>query len=190
MSASMPTGTSPSSSHLRQASGANRGMRLAVLAAALLLAACSRTPLSHLPSFSAAKAPPAPSEEHPNADADLVSAVGAGNEPTPISVKFRLGKKPQLGVPLQILIAIIPAPDAQIAHLHGSFLPDTGLSLQGDRTMDVTDLRAGEPLERQLSVVPTQPGVLNLNATFTLDQDTGSVTRSYAIPIIVSDNSS
>lgn len=134
--------------------------------------------------------PKAAAEVQDSAEADLVSAVGAANTSSPISVKFRIAKRPQLGVPLQILVAIIPAPETQISHVHGSFLPDTGLTLQGDRAFDASDLRAGEPLEHQLTVVPEQPGVLNLNASFTLDLDTGSETRSYAIPVIVADNSS
>jgi len=164
----------------------------AAVAAALWLAACSRTPIPHLTHAAAPAPKPAPRAATTNTDTDtdLVTAVGTGNGAVPISVKFRIGKRPQLGVPLQILVAIIPAPAAQIANLHGSFLPDTGLNLQGDRSFDVKELRTGEPLERQLTVVPEQPGVLNVNATFTLDLDSGTVSRSYAIPVIVGDNSS
>lgn len=174
---------------LRGAALAATGLSLA--AAVLLLAACGRSPVEQ--AIRAAAPRPAPAAPRPapaDPDSDLVSAVASGGATVPISVKFRIGKRPRLGVPLQILVAIIPAPDAQIAHLHGSFLPDSGLSLQGDHSIDVDELRAGEPLERQLTVVPEQPGVLNLNATFTLDRDSGPVSSSYAIPVIVGDNSS
>lgn len=158
--------------------------------AALALIGCGRLPGLH----AAAVAPPpstaAPKAAPTDSDADLVSAVASGTTAVPISVKFRIGKRPQLGVPLPILLAIIPAPTAQIGHLHGAFQADSGLTLQGDHAFDASDLRAGEPLERQLTVVPQQPGVLNLNATFTLDLDNGSVSRSFAIPVIVGDNSS
>jgi hypothetical protein len=168
---------------------AGSSIHFAVIAAAALgLAACGRASLPH--AASAAAPQPAPAQTKTNTDADLVSAVGTANSTAPISVKFRIGKRPQLGVPLQIVVAIIPQPNAQIGHLHGAFLPDTGLNLQGDLAFDASDLRAGESIERQLTVVPQQPGVLNLNATFTLDLDSGSVSRSYAIPVIVGDNSS
>jgi len=170
---------------------ADRCVRFAaVMASALWLAACSRAPLAQLNHAPTPKPAPQATTTNTDSGTDLVTAVGTGNTPVPISVKFRIGKRPQLGVPLQILVAIIPAPAAQIANLHGSFLPDTGLNLQGDRSFDVKELRAGEPLERQLTVVPEQPGVLNVNATFTLDVDSGTVSRSYAIPVIVGDNSS
>jgi len=170
---------------------ADRCVRFAsVVASALWLAACSRAPLTQLNHAPTPKPAPQATTTNTDSDTDLVTAVGTGNTPVPISVKFRIGKRPQLGVPLQILVAIIPAPAAQIANLHGSFLPDTGLNLQGDRSFDVKELRTGEPLERQLTVVPEQPGVLNVNATFTLDVDSGTVSRSYAIPVIVGDNSS
>jgi hypothetical protein len=166
-------------------------MRCALIAAAALwLAACGRVSLPHAASAAAPRPAAAPRDAQQNKDADLVAAVGSAHSDAPINVKFRLDKRPQLGVPLQILVAIIPASNAQIGHLHGSFLPDTGMSVQGDRAFDAKDLRAGEPLEHQLTVVPEQPGVLNVNATFTLDLDNGSVTYSYAIPVIVGDNSS
>ncbi len=171
--------------------GTGRSFYVAVmLSAALGLVACNRAPIPHAASAAAARPQAAPTTTESNSDADLVSAVGTVDTPAPISVKFRIGKRPQLGVPLQIVVAILPQPGTQIGHLHGAFLPDTGLNLQGDRAFDANDLRAGEPVERQLTVVPEQPGVLNLNATFTLDLDSGSVSRSYAIPVIVADNSS
>lgn len=176
---------------MSRTASAGSGIHFAVIAAAALgLAACSRASLPHAASAAAPQPKAAPTEAQTNTDADLVSAVGTASSPAPISVKFRIGKRPQLGVPLQIVVAIIPQPDAQIGHLHGAFLPDTGLNLQGDRAFDANDLRVGEPIERQLTVVPEQPGVLNLTATFTLDLDSGSVSRSYAIPVIVGDNSS
>ena len=176
---------------MSRTASAGSSIHVAMIAAAALgLAGCSRASLPHAASAAAPQPKAAPTETQTNTDADLVSAVGTASSPAPISVKFRIGKRPQLGVPLQIVVAIIPQPDAQIGHLHGAFLPDTGLNLQGDRAFDANDLRVGEPIERQLTVVPEQPGVLNLNATFTLDLDSGSVSRSYAIPVIVGDNSS
>jgi hypothetical protein len=188
----MPTGASNWGFGWGRALTADRCIRFAaVVAAALSLAACSRAPMPQLTHAAAPTPKPAPkAATTPDTDPDLVTAVGTGNAALPISVKFRIGKRPRLGVPLQILVAIIPAPAAQIANLHGSFLPDTGLNLQGDHSFDVKELRTGEPLERQLTVVPEQPGVLNVNATFTLDLDSGTVSRSYAIPVIVGDNSS
>ena len=171
--------------------GRGSSLRLATLAgAALLLLACSRAPTPQASHAPAPKPKATSGKVQNNVDADLVSSVGAGPGPAPISVKFRLGKRPQLGVPLQIVLTITPTADAQIGHLHGSFQPDSGLNLQGEHSIDASDLRAGEALERQLTVVPEQSGVLNLNATFTLDLGSGSVSRSFAIPVIVSDNSS
>jgi len=173
--------------------GSPRSLRFATLtAAALLLVACNRIPTAPLTKALAPRpAPPTENKADTGSDADLVSAVGGVvTGPAPISVKFRIGKRPQLGVPLQILLSITPAANTQIGHLHGSFAPDSGLNLKGELSIDMKDLRAGEPLEQELTVVPEQPGVLNLNATFTLDLDSGSVSRSYAIPVIVSDNSS
>ena len=94
-----------------------------------------------------------------------------------------------VGMPVKILVAVIPGPDAQINHLHGSFLAGMGLQLQSDRTFDVAAVHAGTTLYRELTVVPQQTGVLSLNATLLIEQDSGSQARTYSIPVIASDSS-
>jgi hypothetical protein len=121
---------------------------------------------------------------------DMVSAVAPSGATGAVKVKFRLGAKPMLGTPLQVFVAIIPAEDSQISHLHGSFTPDTGLALQSERDFDVTDVATGAALQRQVTVVPQQPGVLNLNTTITVAVDSGSLSSTFSIPLIVGDNSS
>jgi hypothetical protein len=123
-------------------------------------------------------------------DPDMVTAVSSAHSGTPLGMKFRLGARPVVGTPLQILVALIPAADVAISHIHASFQPGEGLQLQGDRNLDVNAPGAGVVIEQELSVVPQQPGVLSLNATVVVDMDGGSLARSYAIPLIASDNPS
>jgi hypothetical protein len=156
-----------------------------------LLVACSHSAApptaasAPAPRKQAARAPAPGSQE--DTDAKLVSAVGPSASSQPIQVKFRILARPTLGVPLQILVSVTPVQDVQINHIQGSFLPDGGLKLQSDRSFDQDDVR--EALQRTVTVVPQQPGVLNVNATFTLEVGDRSVSCSYAIPVIVSDNS-
>ncbi|MFI4869046.1 MAG: hypothetical protein ACHQDD_06800 [Steroidobacterales bacterium] len=120
-------------------------------------------------------------------DPDMVAAVSSAHSSTPIAMKFRLSARPVIGVPLQVVVALIPAADVTINRIHASFQPGDGLQLQTERSLDINDPSAGGMIEQELSVVPQQPGVLSLNATVVVDMDGGSLSRSYAIPLIASD---
>jgi hypothetical protein len=182
-------------------SGRGRGRLLAtgrVLALGLafagcgLLAACGRMAPWHATAAPAASAESSDTQGDSPADptAGMVSAVAPDASKAPLSVKFRLDSKPVLGMPLHIAVAIIPTGDTQINHLHGSFLPDNGLALQSEHEFDASDLQGGVAVQQQVTVVPQQPGVLNLNATLTIQLENSSLSGTYSIPLIVSDNSS
>jgi hypothetical protein len=123
-------------------------------------------------------------------DPDMVTAVSSARSTTPIGMKFVLSSRPVVGTPLTVTVALIPAPNVGISHIHASFQPGEGLQLQSDRTLDINDPDPGTVIQQQLSVVPQQSGVLNLNATVVVDMEGGSLARSYAIPVIVPDNPS
>ncbi|MFI4914266.1 MAG: hypothetical protein ACHQAR_03665 [Steroidobacterales bacterium] len=120
----------------------------------------------------------------PPNDADMVSAVSAANSTTPVSVKFRLEGRPQVGQPLMIELVVIPAAGAEIEHIHASFQAGEGLQLQSDRNFDAERPSAGVPLSQVLTVLPQQAGVLSLTATILVDSSSGSLARTYAIPLI------
>ncbi len=117
-------------------------------------------------------------------DADLVLAVSRNGSGTPISLKFRLGGRPVVGMPLQLTIAVVPDTGATISHIHGSYSPGDGLQLQSPREFDLADLQGGAAVRQQLTVIPEQAGILSLSATLVLDLDTGTTTRSFGIPLI------
>jgi len=117
-------------------------------------------------------------------DADMVAAVSPGGSTPPIAMKFRLGARPVVGTPVQLVVELIPAADAAIEHIHASFQPGEGLQLQSDRTVDISDPRAGEALLRELILVPQQAGVLSLTATIEIDLVSGSIARTYSIPVV------
>jgi hypothetical protein len=123
-------------------------------------------------------------------DPDMVTAVNSAHSTTPISIKFRVSARPVVGAPVTIVLALVPAENVGINHIHASFQPGDGLQLQGERTLDINDPGSGVIIEQELSVVPQQPGVLSLNATLVVDLDGGSLARSYSIPLIASDNPS
>jgi hypothetical protein len=123
-------------------------------------------------------------------DPDMVTAVSSARSTTPINMKFALSARPVVGTPVTLTVALIPAPDAGISHIHASFQPADGLQLLADRALDISNPAPGQPIEQQLSVVPQQAGVLLLNATVLVDMDGGSMARGYTIPMIAGDNPS
>jgi hypothetical protein len=122
-------------------------------------------------------------------DQDMVSAVSAaGASTTPISVKFKLESRPTVTTPVQLTVSVIPSANVLIRHLLISFQPGDGLQLQSARSFDVSDPSAEAPIVQQLTLVPQQHGVLSLNATVLVDTDTGSISRTYSIPLIATDS--
>jgi hypothetical protein len=123
-------------------------------------------------------------------DADLVSAVNAGGPSKPLSVKFRVEARPVVGMPLKILLALIPADQSAIDHIHASLSAGEGLLMQSPTSFDLSDLKAGTPQYHEVTVVPQQTGVLDLNATLLLQTEKVTEARTYSIPLIAADNSS
>lgn len=117
-------------------------------------------------------------------DSDMVNAATPGGPGPPISLKFSLDGRPVVGEPLVIHVAMMPdTPDA-IRHLYGSFTPGDGLTLQSQHSFELRDLADGALLRQEITVVPQQAGILSLTATLIVDFDTGSVSRTFGIPLI------
>jgi hypothetical protein len=129
-------------------------------------------------------------EGAPTSDADLVSAVNAGGPAKPLSVKFRVEARPVVGMPVKILLALIPTDQSSIDHIHASLTVGEGLLMQSPPSFDLSDLKGGTPQYHEVTVVPQQTGVLDLNATLLLQTDKSSEARTYSIPLIAADNSS
>jgi hypothetical protein len=117
-------------------------------------------------------------------DADMVSAATPGGPGPPISLKFGLAGRPVVGEPLQIHVAMMPDSQNPIRHLYGSFSAAEGLALQSPHSFELRDVADGVPLHQEVTVVPQQAGILSLSATLIVDFDTGSVSRTFGIPLI------
>jgi hypothetical protein len=179
--------------------GATRGAtRSLLLGFLLLIAGCGRPPgapaadTPEAPDSNAASSAAAPSDESsPPNDADLVSAVtppGTSGANQSVSVKFRLEGRPMIGMPVKILVALIPTTDGDVGHVHGSFTAGDGLALQSPQSFDIADLH-GSSKYQEVTVLPQQTGVLNLTITLLLQTDSTTQTRTYSIPLIAADNS-
>jgi hypothetical protein len=95
-----------------------------------------------------------------------------------------------VGMPAQLVLALIPSPGIEISHIHGSLQSADGLQLQSADTFDIDAPQGTEPLEQDVTIVPQRNGVLSLNAILVIDYDDVSIARTYVIPLIAANNAS
>lgn len=132
-----------------------------------------------------AKAPATPvAPKAPPLDKDMVSAVSGAKSSAIVDLKFRLGARPEPGQPIDIDIAVIP----KVAGARVRVLLQNvdGLEIRSGQEMPVSEtVAAGEPLSHRVTVVPARDGVFAMTAVALVDTDQTSVTRTFAIPVIV-----
>lgn len=119
-------------------------------------------------------------------DPDMVAGVSPGGSNPPIGLRFKLDTRPVVGEPAQLVLALTPTPGVEISHIHASLQVADGLQLQSARGFDIDAPQSGVPVEQTVTVVPQRAGVLSLSATLEIDADSGSVSRTYEIPLIAS----
>jgi hypothetical protein len=166
-----------------------------IVALAALLCACgSSSTAPHGAGQAHSDSPGAGSKQAAKAadsgDPDLVAAVSPGGSDPPIGLKFRLDTRPVVGMPAQLVLALLPTPGVQISHIHGSLQVADGLQLQSAHSFDINAPQSGVPLRQEVTVVPLRNGVLSFSATLVIDYDNGSTARTYAIPLIAANNAS
>ena len=127
----------------------------------------------------AAKAPPA------NKDADMVAAVTDGDSETPVAVAYRLTARPHLQQPVVMEVAIRPDKNLKLLGMHVSIRGGEGLELKSEPLLEIADAGASDVFRESVTVVAQQQGVLQLHLTVLADSSTGSLARSFSIPLLV-----
>lgn len=163
---------------------------LFIVALPMLLMACGSSTPGGSQGAAARKAASAAANAADAADQDMVAGVSQGGSDPPIGLKFRLDTRPVVGMPAQLVLALIPTPGVEISHIHGSLQTAEGLQLQSARSFDINAPQRGARLEQPVTVVPQRNGVLSLSATLVIDYDSGSIARTYVIPLIASNSDS
>lgn len=161
-------------------------LRFALYLGLAVLGACAKSAPGVGTAVPPQRSPSASQGGNSAADADMVSAVTASNSTRPISLKFRVSGRPQVGQPVQVILALAAADDAEIERIHASVSVSEGLQLQSERNFDADELSAGETVRREITVVPQRAGVLDITTTIVVDSSAGSMARSYSIPLIAS----
>ena len=115
---------------------------------------------------------------------DMVAAVGTSDSQTPVSLRFKLSERPQVGQTLHLQLALAQAPNVDIDAIHISLQPREGLLLQSEHNIEVLAPDSGATQQLDVQAVPQQAGVLGLSVTVLVDTSSSSIARNYAIPLI------
>ncbi len=143
------------------------------------LGACERAP-----DAPPAAAPAAAAPRKAPLSPDMVSAVSGSKGSAAVDLKFALGSRPEPGRPLDIEMAVIPA-DAS-ATIRLIVQNSDGLAITAGQEMTIPKgAEPGTALMHRVTIVPARDGVFSLSAVALIDTDKSSLTRTFAIPIIV-----
>ena len=160
------------------------------LCAVLLLAAChgnesNQAPavgVSKLPTKSTAQVKRGPTPEE--LTAGMVEAVGVGKSAVPVALKFEVPTRPEVGQPLELVLAVLPQEPATATSvkLTGSagLQPPTG-----DGVVEIGAVDPAEVYRVSVTVTPIAIGVQFLAVDVSLKRDNVTDTRSFYLPIIV-----
>lgn len=115
---------------------------------------------------------------------DMVSAVSGSKASSSVDLKFALRSRPEPGHPLDIDLAILPKDSDATIRL---IVQNTdGFQITAGQEVTIPKgSESGSVRVHRLTVVPARDGVFSLSAVALVDSDNSSVTRTFAIPIIV-----
>jgi len=158
------------------------------LSAVLLLAAChgsdsNQTPTAG-PNKPAANAPAQPKRGRTPEEltAGMVEAVSVGKSSVPVTLKFDIPTRPEIGQPLDIVLAVLPKEAAANASL--TVKGSDGLQV-GNGVVEVGAVDPTEAYRTSVAVTPTTEGVQFLAVDVSLKHDDVTDTRSFSLPVIV-----
>jgi hypothetical protein len=150
-----------------------------VLTAAFGLAACGSSESDAVATPTSAK----PKAVKPASRPDMVAAVSASKTPGTVDVKFALAKRPEVGKPVEIQLALTPT--VELDRVYARFQPSDGLELvSGAETGQLEHPAVGTEVPHKVVVTPKADGIFSVTVTVISDSPTDSVSRIYSIPII------
>ncbi|HSD74267.1 MAG TPA: hypothetical protein VLB75_05815 [Steroidobacteraceae bacterium] len=127
----------------------------------------------------------APSREAEDATRGMVGGVAAGRAADAIvDLKFELKSRPEVGKPLTVDIALLPKVATDVMNI--TYLATEGLTVQPTTMPSKYErVQPGSVYRHQATVIPKDNGVFSLSAIVMVQMDTGDVTRTFSIPIVI-----
>jgi hypothetical protein len=120
----------------------------------------------------------------PAIDDDMVEAVSsAKSDDLPVQVRFALRERPEIGKSSELDLVMIPS--APLDRLITVFHAEDGLSVSAGAEPTQRDRpEPGVPIRHRLTIVPQRDGIFYVTATVLVDSASGSVARTFTIPVI------
>jgi hypothetical protein len=116
---------------------------------------------------------------------DMIAAVSGGKAGPPVEMKYELREPPQAGQPLDVDVAVLPD-IAGITRIAGRFQGGEGFQLvDGGDLTPVDKPTPNAPIRHLLRLLPKQDGIFTVTASVSVDTADDSITRTFAIPVIV-----
>ena len=148
---------------------------------ALLLAGCGESqpdPTAPTPTKSVRKASAGAG------DTEMTSAFSATRgQPGLVEVKFKLSKRPAVGEPVEIELALIPT--VELERLFARFQGSDGLQIvAGGESEHFEHPAKGAPVTHKVTVTATADGIYSVTAIVLADSDKESIARTFSIPLI------
>jgi hypothetical protein len=114
---------------------------------------------------------------------DMTGALAGNRTSVPVQVRFHLRERPDIGQPVDVDLAIVPA--AEIDRVSGQVQTDDGLDLISGAQIPPTDRPAqGSPIAHSLKVLPKRDGIFTFNVVLSVEYAGQNVTQTYSMPII------
>lgn len=146
------------------------------------LAACGHSGSGTAPAAPAAAAAAAPRTPHGPAD-DLVQAVSSGQDEN-LDLRFAVREKPVAGRPVDITVQLTPRTDLE--HLTARVHVDDGLTLRSGAELPPLDHpQRDQPVQQEIVAMPARDGIYTIMVTVTAELGSGSLSRTFAIPLMV-----
>lgn len=153
-----------------------------LLALALVLAGCDSEPEQGAVTATSASKTPRKAVRDAG-DPDMVTAFSATRGPGLVDLKFKLTKRPAVGEPVEIELALTPS--VALERLFARFQAADGLQIvSGAETDQFERPAAGVPVKHKMTVTAKTDGIFYVTAVVLADSDKESVARSYSFPLI------
>lgn len=114
---------------------------------------------------------------------EMVAAVPTGKPGAPVALKFDVAKRPKVGEPLDIQVAVLP--EAAVNSLQVVFQAGDGLQIKSGGDLQIrSNPSAGREIMHTVVVTPIREGIFYLTAVV-VTEAADSQARTFAIPIVV-----
>lgn len=115
--------------------------------------------------------------------AKMARAVGDGKPGAAVELHYDFATKPEVGVPTEIQIALVPRAGA--TSLEATIAGMDGVTVAGDLRPRFDNVESGKTYEHTISLLPERAGVYYITVAVTTTLNGAPIGRTFSIPFVV-----